>query len=246
MIPIPVALQAYSFRNIYSVNPLQALKEIKAAGYDGVELYGDEFQGEYYRAILAESGLVCAGWHTRLDFLQKDFDTILRKNLAVGNHFMCIPWFDAPNVDGWKKFAEDLEAMAAKLAPYGIRTGYHTHKHDHVEIAPGVTPWDIVAQTTGKEVILQLDLGNAASAGTDAYDILTKYEGRSLSIHCKPYSQTKGFNTAIGEDDIPWEKVVKFCREKGNCFWLVVEYEEEDPVPVCKRSLEHLRKFTNP
>lgn len=244
MIPIPIAVQAYSYREIYNTNPLQALKEIKAAGYDGVELYGGEYQGELYAAMLRECGLVCAGWHTRLDFLQKDFDTILRKNLAVGNKYMCIPWFNAPDVDGWKKFADELQTMAARLAPYGIKTGYHSHKHDHEEIAPGVTPWDIVAQNTGRELILQLDIGNAASAGVDPCEVLTKYENRSQSIHFKPYSGKDGFHTAIGEDDVSWEKVMQFCREKGNTEWIVVEYEEEDPLSICKNSLDFLRKFT--
>ena len=35
MIQIPIALQAYSLRKIYQENPLQALKLIKEAGYDG-------------------------------------------------------------------------------------------------------------------------------------------------------------------------------------------------------------------
>ena len=105
MIQIPIALQAYSLRKIYQENPLQALKLIKEAGYDGVEFYGTHFQTDLYVSLLRETGLVCAGWHTGIDALENDFDATLRRNLAVGNKYICVPWFKADTVDGWKAFA---------------------------------------------------------------------------------------------------------------------------------------------
>ena len=56
MIQLPIALQAYSLRRIYEDNPLRALKLIREAGYDGVELYGTHFQTELYPALLREAG----------------------------------------------------------------------------------------------------------------------------------------------------------------------------------------------
>ena len=98
MIQIPIALQAYSLRKIYQENPLQALKLIKEAGYDGVEFYGTHFQTDLYVSLLRETGLVCAGWHTGIDALENDFDATLRRNLAVGNKYICVPWFKADTV----------------------------------------------------------------------------------------------------------------------------------------------------
>jgi len=243
MIQLPIALQAYSLRKIYEENPLKALKIIKSAGYDGVEFYGTHFQPEFYSALLKETGLVCAGWHTGIDAFEKDFDNTLRRNLAVGNKYICVPWFNAPTVAEWENFAERLNAVAEKLAPYGIRTGYHNHAHEFQSVE-GLLPWDIVAQKTCPQVILQLDTGNAMSGNADALAFLEKYPGRNQTVHLKPYSRANEFVAAIGEDDLPWEKILDYCEKQGRTEWFIVEYEpEQDPVSAVERCAAHLRKL---
>lgn len=241
MIQLPIALQAYSLRKIYEENPLGALKLIKSAGYDGVEFYGAHFQTDFYVALLRETGLVCAGWHTGIDALEQDFEATLRRNLAVGNKYICVPWFKADTVDGWKEFADRLNVIAEKLSRYGVRTGYHSHAHDHQPVE-GRIPWEIVAENTCPQVVLQLDTGNAMCGGADAYAVLTKYAGRNQSIHLKPYSKAAGYEPAIGEDDLPWEKILDWCDNQGRTEWCVVEYEmEKEPAGAVERSLAYLK-----
>ena len=243
MIQLPIALQAYSLRRIFEENPLQALRAIRNAGYDGVEFYGTHFQPDLYAALLKETGLVCAGWHTGIDALEQNFDETLRRNLAVGNRYICVPYFKADSVDGWKAFADRLNAVAEKLARYGLKTGYHSHAHDHQEVE-GRIPWEIVAENTSPQVILQLDTGNAMCGGADVFAALSRYPGRNQSIHLKPYSKSAGYEPAIGEDDLPWEKILSWCETEGRTEWLVVEYEmEKEPVAAVERSLAFLRKL---
>ena len=243
MIQLPIALQAYSLRNIYDGNPLEALKTARKAGYTGVEFYGMHFQAEFYPALLRETGLACAGWHMPIEALEDDFESVLRRNLLLGNRYVCVPWFNAPTADEWKKFADRLNAIAEKFAPYGIRTGYHNHAHEFQPV-DGLLPWDIVAENTLPQVILQLDTGNAASGGADVPAVLEKYPGRSQSIHFKPYSAAEKFAPAIGADDLPWKKILDFCEKRGNTEWIVVEYEEKnDPEKGIAQSLAALHKL---
>ncbi len=215
----------------------------RKAGYTGVEFYGMHFQAEFYPALLRETGLVCAGWHMPIEALEDDFESVLRRNLLLGNRYVCVPWFNAPTADEWKKFADRLNAIAEKLAPYGIRTGYHNHAHEFQPV-DGLLPWDIVAENTLPQVILQLDTGNAASGGADVPAVLEKYPGRSQSIHFKPYSAAEKFAPAIGADDLPWEKILDFCEKRGNTEWIVVEYEEKnDPEKGVAQSLAALHKL---
>ena len=240
---LPIALQAYSLRKIFNTNPLEALKIIRNAGYTGVELYGNHFHSEFYTALLRETGLACAGWHTPIEALENDFETTLRRNLAVGNRYICIPYFNANSADEWKKFAERLNAAAEKLAPYGILTGYHNHAHEFKPLE-GILPWEIVAENTIPQVCLQLDTGNAADGGADVVSTLEKYPGRSQSIHFKPYSYEKKFEPAIGDDSLPWEKILDFCEKRGRTEWIVVEYEEEnEPEKKVGQSLAYLHKL---
>lgn len=243
MLQLPIALQVFSLRNLYEANPLATLKTIKAAGYTGVEFFGTHFKPEFYRALLAETGLVCAGWHTGLEALENDFEGVVERNLAVGNRYICVPYYNAPDADGWRDFAARLNAAAERLAPYGMRTGYHNHAHEFSAVN-GELPWDIVAKNTSSRVILQLDTGNAAEGGANVLETLNQYPGRTQSIHLKPYSHSAGFVPAIGEDDLPWEGIIDYCEKQGNTEWLIVEYEiEDDPVSAVKRSIDFLHQL---
>ena len=241
---LPIALQVYSLRHIFENNPLRAMRIARSAGYTGIEFYGTHFQPELYAALLNETSLVCAGWHTPIEALEENFEHTLRRNLAVGNRYICVPWFNADSVDEWKKFAERLNVAAERLAPYGIAVGYHNHAHEFQPLE-GRLPWEIVAENTLPQVILQLDTGNAMSAGADVSAFLEKYPGRSRTIHFKPYSRSTKFVSPIGEDDLPWGKLLDFCEKRGRTEWIIVEYEEEiDPenaVAACLRNLQRLR-----
>ena len=241
MIQIPVALQLYSLREMFPVNPLETLKTVKEMGFTGVEFYGDHFNNEFYAALLKESGLVCAGWHTPINALEADqFQKTVERNLAVGNKYVIVPYFKAETADGWKKFADRLNEAAAKLRPYGLYTGFHCHAHEFAPV-DGIRPWEIVCANTEKEVILQLDTGNAMAGGADIYATLEAFPERNQSIHFKPYKAPGDFKVALGEDDHDLERLLAWCQEVGDTDWIIVEYEKEDPLNFCRKSLEAIR-----
>ena len=245
MIRIPIALQAYSLRHTFTQYPLETLKKIKDAGYDGVELYGNSFSPEFYAELLKESGLVCAGWHTGFEDLQQNFDDVVRRNLAVGNRNIAVPFLKLENNAQWANAAAALNVMAEKLARYGIRLGYHNHAHEFIPGEDGVTPWDVIAQNTYKEVFMQLDTGNAMAGNADVLAELEKNAWRARTVHFKPHSHTLGPKPAIGEDDTDWEKVITFCETRGATEWIIVEYENkenpEEAICKCAAELRRLR-----
>lgn len=66
-------------------------------------------------------------------------------------------------------------------------TGYHNH---FTEFAPldGEMPWDTFFGNTKKEVVMQLDTGNAMHGGADPVPFLKRYPGRALTVHLKEYA----------------------------------------------------------
>ena len=236
---IPLALQAYSLRHLFPTQPLNALRSIKEMGFDGVEFYGGFFKPAFYRALLEETGLVCCGWHTPIDNLEGEkFGPTVELNLAVGSRFLCVPWFNADTVDGWKRFADRLNAAAEKLRPFGLRTGYHCHAHEFRPVE-GRIPWEIVAENTESSVVLQLDTGNAFSGGADPVAVLKRFPGRNQTIHWKPWSKQALFITPAGSFDHDWAALLKWCETEGRTDWVVFEYEEkEEPEVNIRRSAE--------
>jgi sugar phosphate isomerase/epimerase len=132
-----------------------------------------------------------------------------------------------------------------------MATGYHNH---HVEFQPldGEPPWDTFFGNTVKEVIMQLDTGNAVYGGADPVSILRRYPGRAVTVHLKSYSREAGrtdprlgFRPLIGDDDIPWAEVFEACETLGGTEWYVVEYESDayPPLEAVERFLKRLRSM---
>ena len=240
---IPVALQAYSLNKIFPDNPLSAMRSIKELGFSGVEFYGNHFKKDFYRALLEETGLVCAGWHTPIEALEGDnFEKTLELNLAVGNKYICVPWYNSDTADGWKALADRLNIIAEKLRPYNVKTGFHCHAHEFTPVE-GQLPWNIVAENTIADVVLQLDTGNALSGGADIMETLKAYPGRNQSIHWKPYSRSEGFAVPVGGDDQDWQALLEWSQTKGQTEWIVLEYEKEDPLVNIKKSIDYIREM---
>lgn len=240
---IPVALQIYSLREMFPEMPFKTMRMIREMGFSGVEFYGNHFKNNFYRALLEETGLVCAGWHTPIDALENEkFEVTLERSLAVGNKYICVPWFKADTIDGWKAFADRLNAVAEKLRPYNIRTGFHCHEHEFSPVE-GVLPWTIVAENTTTDVVLQLDSGNALAGGADIMETLKMFPGRNHSIHWKPYSKSAGFAVPVGADDQDWQAILKWCENEGRTEWIVLEYEKDDPLTVIKDSMDYIKKM---
>ena len=61
--------------------------------------------------------------------------------------------------------------VAGNLRPHGLRVGYHNHSYIF-ERFDGKFLWDILADGTSKDVILQLDTGNAmVQSGVDVLEL---------------------------------------------------------------------------
>ena len=240
---IPIAVQLYSLRQTFPEMPLKTMKEAQKMGFSGVEFYGNHFKNNFYRALLEETGLVCAGWHTPIDDLEGDkFEATLERNLAVGNKYICVPWFQAPTAAEWKAFADRLNAVAEKLRPYNIRTGFHCHAHEFAPVE-GQLPWTIVAENTTSDVVLQLDTGNALSGGADIMATLKAFPGRNQSIHWKPYSKSEGFGVPVGSDDQDWKALLEWSAAEGCTEWIVIEYEKEDALSALQRSMDYIKNM---
>lgn len=245
---IPIALEMYSVRHDFSQAPLATMQAVKDMGYDGVEFAGaPKYCQEFYAGLLKQTGLTCCGWHTPWELVQDDkLQQTIELNRCVNNRYIIIPWLDAKTQQDWIKLATEMNRLADKLAPYGMRCGYHNHAHDF-KLLEDKKPWDCFAENTYKKVILQLDTGNALAAGADPMQALKKYPGRAETIHLKPYSNNPeiAFNSIIGEDDVPWEQVWQYCQNEGNTEWAIVEYEcpETPALEAVEKCIKALRKM---
>jgi sugar phosphate isomerase/epimerase len=246
MARIPIALQLYSVREDCKRDLPGTLAAVAKMGYEGVEFAGyyDRTASEL-RKMLDDLGLKVAGTHTGLNTLEADqLKATIEFNQTLGNRFLIVPWIDAEKLSSRQACAEigrTLDGIAAQLRPLKMHTGYHNHSHDFAAV-DGATPWDLLAQSTGPDVVLQLDIGNAMHGGADALAYLRKYADRGLTIHLKEFSKTKD-KVIIGEGDVNWKEVFDICESTGKTEWYIVEQESYPypPLEAAERCLKNLR-----
>jgi len=245
---IPVGLQLYSVRKDCEKDPSGVIAAVAKMGYKGVEFAGYyERKAEDLRKMLDDNGLVCCGTHTQFDTLVPEkLEKTIEFNKVLGNKNIIVPWLDPKThatKDAWLKTAKEFNELAEKVKPQGMKVGYHNHKMDFTPVE-GEAPWDILFGNTSKDVIMQIDTGNAMDGGADPVAYLKKYPGRAITIHLKEFSKTNK-NALIGEGDVNWKEVLSLCETTGGTEWYIIEEEKEGlpPLTAVEISLKNFNKL---
>lgn len=152
---------------------------------------------------------------------------------TLENEYFVVRWIPEEKRSSREVFTQTIEEfnqVAERLAPHGMRVGYHNH--DYIfETFDGDLMWDLLAENTRDDVILQLDTGHAASVGQDPVELLRRHPDRTTTLHAKPYSDVEAA-AVIGEDALDWAQIIEAAEEVGGTEWQILEYEVEGVAPL--------------
>lgn len=247
---IPIAVQLYSVRDDCANDLMGTLEKVAKMGYEGVEFAGYHgHSAEAIKAKLDELGLKCEGAHVGVDkFSDENFDETVAFHKAIGCPWLIIPWIPTEKRDtpeACLQTAAEMTALVAKLAPHGLKTGFHAHDGDMKPLAGGKSAWTLFGENTPKEFLMQYDTANGVHGGADAVAPIREFPGRAQSTHLKAYSGEHGAKV-IGEDNIPWAEVFEACESVGGTEWYVVEHESYEgmtPIESIDLCLQNLKKM---
>jgi sugar phosphate isomerase/epimerase len=243
-----VGLQLYSVRDDCQKDLPGVIEAVGRMGYQGVEFagyYGRTAQD--MRKLLDDNSLKCCGTHT-------GFDTLLGDNLAktieynktLGNKYLIAPGLPGQYRDShqaWLNTARLFNELAEKVKPHGMLVGYHNHSVEF-KAMDGELPWDTFYGNTTKDVIMQLDVGNAIHGGVDPLPYIYRYPGRAITVHVKEASKTND-KALVGEGDVNWKAFFALCNAVGNTEWFIVEQESYayPPLECVDRCLKNLKNL---
>lgn len=246
----PVGLQLYSVRKELPTDPAGVLSELSKMGFQCVELAGwHNLPPAQWRKLLDDNGLKAEGHHVNFNSLVGDaLEKTVDDNAAIGNKQLIVPSLGAARVSPRETFMrtiEQINQISAALKPMGMRIGFHSEA-DFFKDVDGARPWDILADNTGPDVVLQLDTGNVQTArpeGVDVVQVFRRNPGRIKTMHVKPFSSVKA-DAFIGEDQLPWANIIAESQRQGIEYY-IIEYErpEHPPLEALKANLAGLRKF---
>lgn len=240
------AVQLYSLRERVEKNGAdEAIRQVAAAGYDGVEFAG--FYGktpEEMKALLKECGLVGVSAHIRPEAVEENLPYID----ALGIKRVFIPWVSTEDFTSPEKYAaliENVKKAKSLLAARGVELGYHNHAHEFENGADYLGK--ILADADG--LTAELDVFWATVAGLDAVKKMRELNGKLSFVHIKEAAKENARAAAqpvVGEGAVNMPEVFAEAKRQG-IEWAVLEVEkfpcgEEE---YLRRSLENMKKFGN-
>jgi sugar phosphate isomerase/epimerase len=246
---IPIATQAWCVRKQMKDDIPGTLKAVAALGYEGIELenaFGKS--GSEWRKWLDQAKLKACGFHHSFNELKGDkLQAAIEFNQAIGNRNLIIrslPREVYTSKDLLAKTAAEINDIAAKLQPHKLRVGYHNHTTDFNKFGADYW-WNLFADQTKKNVILQFDTGNASEMqGVNVLDFLKRNKGRTISMHVKPHSK-KSPDAYLGDDELNWSEIMKTVEMVGGLEWYIIEYERDafPPLEALQANLDRFKKM---
>lgn len=263
----PIALQVYSVRTEAAADFVAAMREVKAMGYDGVELAGtyDKSVAEI-KEILDAVGLELVSAHVNIELLEQD--EVLDAYAATGMKYIAIPWLPAETLTT----AEQVQARIAQFLPIaqrckarGMQLMYHNHDFEFVPI-DGKTVLDTFYDAIPAELLeTEIDTCWANMGGVDPAAYLKKYTGRAHILHLKDFAgeRTENMYALIGQPlsnearsafqfrPVGYGKQnirsILEAAEEAGVQWLVVEQDrpccDKSPMECAKLSAEYLKNI---
>lgn len=230
----------------------RALRDIAAAGYEGVEMFDGNVADFADRpaelhALLAETGLALVGVYTGANFVYDDAlpDELYRirraaqlartfgaEHLVVGGGARRAG--GTPDSD-YGRLAAALDTVDDIAVEHGLSACYHPHLSTIVE-----GPDEVEKIFTRSRIGFCPDTAHLAAGGGDPAALIRRFPDRIRHVHLKDLRD--GAFLPLGEGDVDLTDVLAAIREVGYDRWLMVELDsyDGDPAEAARISRAHL------
>ena len=265
-----VALQLYTVRDFTGKDLPGTLAQVKAMGYDAVELAGTYgLNAADFKKLLDDTGLNAISAHVPLEAFAKDVAGTVDAYAQLGCKVIAIPWASLESLPGGADFEKTkaviLEA-AALCKEKGMILAYHNHDFEFTKLPCGTFVLDALFDQIPADLLqAQLDTGWVTVAGEDPVSYIGKYAGRCPSVHLKDVvrvdndgkkvellgvdnkleSAGKFEDRPVGQGLQDMPAVIK-AAEKAGAIGLVVELDEAvgmTSLEAARESREYLKSL---
>jgi sugar phosphate isomerase/epimerase len=236
-------VQLYTIRNlIKGDNLLSLLKQIRAIGYEEVELFPIVYKQteRELTSILRRSGLTAASGH----FNYEDFVSKIPYARRLGLKWMVCPMLPKAqwgSPEGFRRAAATFNQWGKQCQQHGMRFAYHNHNYEFQDLK-GTTGFDILVKETDPELVwLEMDVYWITQAGRDPVLLLNQLGKRVRLLHLKdrkadvPTSQVLDSSaehfTEAGNGTIAWRPLLALAQKLGIEHYYV-EQDESDKSPM--------------
>jgi sugar phosphate isomerase/epimerase len=240
-----IGVQLFSIPKILEKDFSGTMKMVSQIGYKEIEFYGPYpfsaaedkqrwkavtpslgFSGSGYfgltvkevKKVLDDNGLTSPSMHTGLSTLRSNMNEMNEAANVLGQKYVVLPSANTePNLDGYKRLADDFNAIGSQAEKAGLRFAYHNHGNGLKEIE-GIIPFDLILERTDpKLVYLQMDIFWMTAGDVDPVAYLDKYPARFRLMHIKDMAKKVRFS-GDGGDSKQWIELFLFSS-LGHLKW---------------------------
>lgn len=249
--PVPIGLELYSVRNELAKDLPGTVQAVGKMGYQVVEFFSPYFSWtpEYtkqVRKIMDDAGVRCNSTHNGMNSFTGDgLKKAIELNQTLGAKFIVLASAGRiVGLDGWKQLGEKLTAAMETLRASGMRAGYHNHQLEFTPIE-GKRPMEVLAASTPKDFMLQLDVGTCVEVGSDPVAWIEANPGRINSLHLKDWGKGEGYKVLFGEGDVKWPAVLDAAEKAGGVEYYLIEQEGSrfPAIETAQKCLENWKKM---
>lgn len=232
----------------------EAIRDIGAAGYDGVELFDGNLldygaRQPELKSALNEAGVNLVAAYSGANFIYPD---ILEEELAritraadgaasFGAEHLVVGGgakrFAGSHNDDHQRLAEGLEKVVTIAKSRGLKAHYHPHLTTIVE---GPAEVDRIFSLTSIDFCP--DTAHLAAAGGDVPAMIRKYRDRISYVHLKGWTKQPFAFTPLDRGDLDMTEIVRALADIGYRGWITAELDSwPDPKDGAAKSLAFLR-----
>ena len=257
--------QTFTVRNFMIDRGLfeYSMKKIKEIGYDSIQGgKGPGMTDSETKAMLNDIGLIPCSSYADFDEMNGSLDAV-KKAIATANIYGAkyigigtLPDPQRENIDGYKKFAADLNKIGKELSKEGCGILYHNHALEFYSFGGGNHGMNILFNETDPScVFFSLDTHWLASGGVNPVEWIYKAKGRMPIIHFKDYAIGGGAAEVegvckkfaeVGEGNLDWVNIVKACHDTGIEYAIVEQdwyWRNGSPFESLKISYKNMVEF---
>lgn len=240
----PLCLQMYTVGGYFRKDPEGTMAKVAEMGYKGIDYAGYPLPVAELRKLQDKYGLFCLGTHTGRGAIENldNLKRTIEDHLTLGAKYIICPGMHNDGEAGWTEAAKKFSAASAIAREAGLYVGYHAHQHDfNIVTEDGRSSWEVFADNSDKEVMMQIDLGHCVNKGADYAKLIKKYPGRSKTVHVK---ESDGLVLGDAKGRVDWQLTFELLETIGGVEAYTLEYEAGvDRLQAAKMSMEAWKRI---
>ncbi|NJM40557.1 MAG: sugar phosphate isomerase/epimerase [Anaerolineae bacterium] len=229
-----LGLQLFTVRESLGKDVAGTLRDVAAAGYAGVELFGPygSMVFNQYRPLLAELNVGVISGHVLIDTISDA--ALLEKTVTeyakMGAKHLALAWLQPElrgGLEAYRKVAKLVNNAGQVAKAHGLQFAYHNHDFEFEKVDDGRTAHQVLMDETDPDLVkAELDLFWVAKAGLDVIEVLNNLKGRVSLVHVKDMTGD-GQRTfeIVGDGIMDFDKILPAADAAG-ADWFIVEQDQ--------------------